>query len=153
MTNVIRGVLVSALLLVAVDTAAQEQQFAMFGDFSLESGEVLGDCRVGYRTFGTLNPDRSNVIRFPTWAGGTTEQLSGNIGPGKLADSSVHYVILDDAFSAAEGNFRAGEGWSRAQFRRAGGSSVLIPPVQVSRDSLRVGAAKQLFQMEGAGGI
>lgn len=80
MTNVIHGVLVSGLLLVAVDTAAQEQQFAMLGDFSLESGEVLRDCRVGYRTFGALNADKSNVILFPTWAGGTTEQLSGNIG-------------------------------------------------------------------------
>ena len=34
---------------------AQDLQLATLGDFKLESGEVIHDCRVGYRTFGTLN--------------------------------------------------------------------------------------------------
>jgi homoserine O-acetyltransferase len=49
---------------------------------------VLRDCRIGYRTFGQLNADKSNVILFPGWAGGTTEQLAGSVGAGKLADIS-----------------------------------------------------------------
>ncbi|HTO65712.1 MAG TPA: alpha/beta fold hydrolase, partial [Bradyrhizobium sp.] len=69
------------------------------GDFTLVSGEVIRDCRIGYRTFGQLNADKSNVILFPTWATGTTEQLQGNVGPGKLADSSKYFVILVDALA------------------------------------------------------
>ncbi len=86
-------------LCVAVSAFSQDQQFANLGDFKLESGEVLHDCRIGYRTFGQLNADKSNVILFPTWAGGTTEQLMSSVGPGKLADSSKYYVILVDALS------------------------------------------------------
>ena len=78
---------------------SQEQQFANLGNFNLESGEVIRDCRIGYRTFGHLNADESNVILFPTWASGTTEQLASNVGAGNLADSSKYYVILVDALS------------------------------------------------------
>ncbi len=86
------------LALLLAPGAFAQQQFAALGDFKLESG-VLQECRIGYRTFGSLNSDQSNVILFPTWAGGTTEQLSGNVGPGKLVDSSKYYVILVDALS------------------------------------------------------
>lgn len=87
------------LLLFARPSFAQNQQFASLGDLKLDSGEVLRDCRIGYRTFGQLNSDKSNVILFPTWAGGTTEQLMGNARPCGLADSSKYYVILVDALS------------------------------------------------------
>ncbi len=78
---------------------AQEQQFARLGDFKLESGEVIRDCRIGYRTFGKLNDDKSNAILFPTWAGGTSEQAKSNFGPGKLIDTDKYYVIAVDALS------------------------------------------------------
>src|SRR6185295_10266380 len=78
---------------------AQEQQFAQLGDFKLESGDVIRDCRIGYRTFGQLNSDKSNAIVFPTWAGGTTEQAKGNFAPGKLVDTDKYYVIAVDALS------------------------------------------------------
>src|SRR5689334_6871204 len=78
---------------------AQQQQFANIGNLKLQNGGVIRDCRIGYRTFGKLNADKSNVIVFPTWAGGTTEQLQGNIGPGKLVDSTKFFVIAIDALS------------------------------------------------------
>ena len=87
------------VLFIAASLNAQEQQFANLGDFKLESGEVLRDCRIGYRTFGQLNADKSNAILFPTWAGGTTEQLVGSVGAGRLVDSTKYYVILVDALS------------------------------------------------------
>ncbi|HEU4391299.1 MAG TPA: alpha/beta fold hydrolase [Blastocatellia bacterium] len=89
------------ILLLVLGTAAraQELKFADLGDFKLESGELLRDCRIGYRTFGTLNADKSNVILFPTWHTGTTEQLQYNFGPGKLVDSSKYYVIAVDALA------------------------------------------------------
>jgi len=80
-------------------TPAQEQKFAQFGDFKLESGLVIRDCRIGYRTFGKLNNDKSNAILVPTWAGGTSEQLQSNFGPGRLIDTDKYYVIAVDALS------------------------------------------------------
>lgn len=90
---------ICGLLLFAVVAHAQEQQFASIGDLKLQNGGVIRNCRVGYRTFGTLNRDKSNVVVFPTWAGGTTEQLKSNIGPGKLIDSTSYFVVAIDALS------------------------------------------------------
>lgn len=78
---------------------AQQQQFASIGDLKLQNGGVIRNCRIGYRTFGKLNADNSNVVVFPTWAGGTTEQLQSNIGPGKLVDSTRYFVVAIDALS------------------------------------------------------
>src|SRR5689334_3049509 len=78
---------------------AQQQQFANIGNLKLQNGGVIRSCRVGYRTFGQLAADKSNVVVFPTWAGGTTEQLQSNIGPGKLVDSNVYFVVAIDALS------------------------------------------------------
>jgi homoserine O-acetyltransferase len=78
---------------------AQQQQFANIGDLKLENGGLIRNCRVGYRTFGQLNADKSNVVVFPTWAGGSTEQLQSSIGSGKLVDSTRYFVIAIDALS------------------------------------------------------
>jgi len=88
-------------ILLALPLFAQDgqQQFASLGNFTLTSGEVLRDCRIGYRTFGQLNADKSNLILFPTWATGTTQQLQGNVGPGKLADPSKYFIVLVDALA------------------------------------------------------
>ena len=89
------------LLLLAIPAIAQDGhlQFASLGDFKLVSGEVIRDCRIGYRTYGHLNPEKSNVILFPTWATGTTEQLAGQTAPGGLADSSKYFVVMLDALA------------------------------------------------------
>jgi homoserine O-acetyltransferase/O-succinyltransferase len=73
------------------------QQVVSLGDFKLESGEVIRDCRVGYRIYGHLNGKESNAILFPSWFAGTTKELEDYFGPGKLVDTSVYYVIAVDA--------------------------------------------------------
>jgi homoserine O-acetyltransferase/O-succinyltransferase len=85
--------------LVPASTSAQELQFANIGDFHLESGEVLHDCRIGYRTFGHPNLTGSNAILIPTWAGGTTDELKSSVGPKRLLDDSEYFVIAIDALS------------------------------------------------------
>jgi len=48
---------------------------AQIRGFKLESGEVIRDCAIGYRGFGTLNPGGSNAVLFHSlwleigWAG------------------------------------------------------------------------------------
>src|SRR5205085_7621044 len=74
------------LLSVISIAAAQDQQLAHIGDFKVESGEVIRNCVLGYRAFGTLNPQKSNVVVFPTFLGGRSADLAGRIGAGKLVD-------------------------------------------------------------------
>ncbi|MFB3812585.1 MAG: alpha/beta fold hydrolase [Terriglobales bacterium] len=85
-------------LLAVINVAcAQEQKVASIGDLRLESGETIRECRVGYRTFGKLNADKSNVIVAPTWFSGTSAGMVTYVGPGKLLDSSKYYVVVVDA--------------------------------------------------------
>ena len=58
--------LIAFLFSLAAFAQDGQQQFASLGDFKLESGEAIRDCRLGYRTFGQLNSDKSNAILFPT---------------------------------------------------------------------------------------
>jgi len=89
----------SLVLFLAGCAAAQEQQFASLGDFKLSSGEVLRDCRIGYRTFGKLNAAKSNVVLFPMWAGGNTGQISPTAGPGSGLDLTKDFVVAVDPLS------------------------------------------------------
>jgi homoserine O-acetyltransferase len=91
--------LIGVICVICELAPAQQQQFANIGDLKLQSGGVIRNCRIGYRSFGKLNADKSNMIVFPTWAGGTTEQLQSNIGPGKLVDSTTYFVVAIDALS------------------------------------------------------
>ncbi|HKJ45117.1 MAG TPA: alpha/beta fold hydrolase [Balneolales bacterium] len=77
--------------------AQSKQQYGNIGNFKLENGQTIQNCRIGYRTYGQLNKSQSNVIIIPTWFGGTTNGLAGLVGPGNLADSTKYYVITLDA--------------------------------------------------------
>jgi len=72
-------------------------QKAQIGDLKLQSGEVIRHCVIGYRTYGTLNADRSNGVLFPTWFSGRSENLKGFVAPGGLVNPSGLFVILVDA--------------------------------------------------------
>jgi homoserine O-acetyltransferase len=84
------------LLLPAVLGCTPSQQVAALGDFPLESGEVIHDCRVGYRTQGRLDAARSNAVLLIPWFMGTSGQIARQIGPGRLVDSSRHFVVAVD---------------------------------------------------------
>jgi homoserine O-acetyltransferase/O-succinyltransferase len=89
------------LLLLGNGAVAQDNlQFANLGNYRLENGRIIRNCRLAYRTFGVLNSDKSNVVLFPTWLAGTTRELIdlGFIGPGKMADSSKYFIVAVDAF-------------------------------------------------------
>jgi homoserine O-acetyltransferase len=75
------------------------QQFAEFGELKLQNGAVIQDFRLGYRTFGKLNAEKSNAVLWPTWLGGKTQDLLKFVGsgPANVVDSTKYFVILVDA--------------------------------------------------------
>jgi homoserine O-acetyltransferase len=85
------------LLLAAMSKAQEGQQFAELGDFKLESGAIIRNCRLGYRTFGKLNGAKSNAVVFPTWFTGTSEELVEQVGPKGIIDPSRYFVVTIDA--------------------------------------------------------
>jgi homoserine O-acetyltransferase len=106
LTNGLRTLATLIFLLFSVRPAAPQSapaegglQFAELGDLKLRSGAVIQDFRLGYRTLGRLNADKSNAILWPSWLGGKSEDLLQFIGPGKVIDSTRYFVILVDAIA------------------------------------------------------
>jgi homoserine O-acetyltransferase len=75
-----------------------QQQFADLGVCKLTNGQQITNCRMGYRTWGTLNPDRSNAVLIPTWFSGNSAG-SGAMATGddKLVDPAKYFVVVIDA--------------------------------------------------------
>jgi homoserine O-acetyltransferase len=90
-------IVLAMCLLFAGSVMGQEEKFASLGDFRLYSGEVIRDCKIGYRSVGELNAAKSNAVLFPIFSGGTSKDLTGLVGPGKFVDSSKYFVILVDS--------------------------------------------------------
>ncbi len=83
---------------------AQEspQKFANLGQCKLESGQVIQDCRIGYRTFGKLNAAGDNAVLVPTSLHGNTAEMTPLFGDGSsplhLVDTARFFGIAVDAF-------------------------------------------------------
>jgi homoserine O-acetyltransferase len=75
-------------------------EFAEFEECTLENGQGIAPCRVGYRRWGRLNKDQSNIVLMPTWYNGSAEALAtyGYLGPGKIVDTDRYHVIAVNAF-------------------------------------------------------
>jgi homoserine O-acetyltransferase/O-succinyltransferase len=99
-----RAFTMSAVLVFAVAPVLAEdgaQQFADLGHCALDSGQTINHCRVGYRTFGTLNAAGDNAVLMATWLNGRTDDLLSLVGsaPSKtrLIDTTKFYVVLLDS--------------------------------------------------------
>src|SRR5579862_4951446 len=79
------------------DDPSGKQEFALLGDFKLESGAVIKGCRVGYRTYGKLNATKTNAILFPTWFGGTSLDIELFAPPWDVVDTGRYCLIVVDA--------------------------------------------------------
>jgi len=99
---------VAAVVVLAVSMRAQESsqkfaelEFANLGQCKLENGQIIEDCRIGYRTFGQLNADQDNAVLMPTWLFGTTADLVSLFGDGSspqhLVDTGKFFGIAIDA--------------------------------------------------------
>lgn len=91
------SILITVFLLSKVIIAQSQQQFANIGTLELISGNTITNCTIGYRTFGKVNSDSSNVIIYPTWFEGTTENIARLIQKYSFIDTSKYYIIAIDA--------------------------------------------------------
>jgi homoserine O-acetyltransferase len=80
-----------------------QQKIANLGQCKLESGKMIEDCRVGYRTYGYLNATQDNAVLVPTWLYGRSSDLTSLFGDGsspqQLVDTAKFYGIAIDAFA------------------------------------------------------
>jgi len=72
------------------------------GDVKLQSNKVLKNASMAYKTYGTLNDDRSNVIVYPTWFTGFISDNEWLIGKGMALDPSKYFIIIVAAFGNGE---------------------------------------------------
>lgn len=87
------------LILVVTFTnfAQPKATIGSIGDFTTEAGVVIRDCKVGYNIYGQMNEAKSNIILFPTWFAGTSDQIGFLMGPSLLIDTTHFCVIAVDA--------------------------------------------------------
>jgi len=81
----------------ALNRADTKQQYASLGNFLLENGQQIVDCKIGYRTFGKLNSNGSNAVLYPTPGGSTTYMMQLFFSMGMDVDTTKFYLILVDA--------------------------------------------------------
>ena len=83
-------------VLATTASAQGRQQFADLGTCPTESGEVIRECRIGYRTFGRLNERRDNAVLIPSWHGGRSATMSFILGPDAWVDTTRYFAVIMD---------------------------------------------------------
>ena len=69
------------------------------GNFALQSNTILENAFIGFRSYGSLNEARDNVIVFPTWYTGTNDQVEPYVGAGKALDPEKYFIVVPDMFT------------------------------------------------------
>lgn len=67
------------------------------GNLLLEGGETLRGAKLAYRSFGTLNAEKSNAILVTTWFSGTGKVMQDvYVGPGHALDPDRYFIVIVD---------------------------------------------------------
>ena len=69
------------------------------GDFKVQSGEIIRDARLAWKTHGTLAPARDNVVLYPCSYGAKHEDLEWLIGPDGILDPTRWFIVIPNMFS------------------------------------------------------
>lgn len=67
------------------------------GDFVTNNNDTVKNCFTTYRVFGNMNKDSSNIIFFPTWLGGNSENIGVLLTKYLLLDTNKFCIISIDA--------------------------------------------------------
>lgn len=64
------------------------------GSFILQCGITLPNAFLAYKTYGTLNEDKSNCIVYPTWYSGTHRDNEWLIGTDKVLNPDKYFIVV-----------------------------------------------------------
>lgn len=96
------GLALTAAVAAHTTSAQSPPSVGRLGECALVNGGVIPDCRVAYRTFGTLRGDSNNAVLVPTWLSGKTADWIALLGPGQLLDTTQYFVVLAGALANGE---------------------------------------------------
>jgi homoserine O-acetyltransferase len=93
-------------------------EIGKIGDFALEDGGTIPDCKLAYVTFGKLNAAKDNAILVTTWYSGTSKIMEQvYIGKGRALDPDKYFIVvinqIGDGLSSSPHNTTAPHGMSR----------------------------------------
>ena len=69
------------------------------GDYELECGITLPNAQIAYKTHGTLNAAKDNVVLFPHMWSGTPKAMEIFIGEDRPLDPKKYFIILPGQFA------------------------------------------------------
>ena len=64
------------------------------GNVVLQSGAMLRDAKLAYKSYGSLSASKSNVIVYPTWYSGQHYDNEWLIGEGMALDPSRYFIVI-----------------------------------------------------------
>ena len=68
------------------------------GDIELLSGEILKSAKLAYKSYGSLNDKKDNVVLLPTFYTGTHKRNEGFFGNNRAINPDKHFVISINMF-------------------------------------------------------
>jgi homoserine O-acetyltransferase len=68
------------------------------GDVVLQSGLTYRGARIAYKTYGTPDAAKTNVILHPTSYGAQHPDLEWRIGPGRALDPEKYFIVIPNMF-------------------------------------------------------
>jgi homoserine O-acetyltransferase len=81
-----------------MDWATRTGRHAL-GALPLQSGAILPNAELSWKTYGTLAPGRDNVIVYPTSYSAQHSDLEGPIGPDRILDPTRWFIVIPDMFA------------------------------------------------------
>jgi homoserine O-acetyltransferase len=69
------------------------------GDYVVQSGEVIRDAKLVWKSHGTLSAARDNVVVYPCSYGAQHADLEWLIGPDGILDPTKFFIVIIDMFS------------------------------------------------------
>ena len=68
------------------------------GSLTLQCGLTLPAAHIAYKTYGTLLPDKSNAVLYPTSYGAHHSDIDWLIGPDRILDPERYFIIIPNKF-------------------------------------------------------